>query len=108
MPRPPDIIVVGAGIVGCAVAYELARRGASVQIVDERAAGMGATHAAAGILAPHIEVSSPTPFLDLAVRSLNLFDDFIGRVQADSGISVPYRRTGTLQVATSEEGMREL
>ena len=100
MPRPPDIIVVGAGIVGCAVAHELARRGASVQIVEERTAGMGATHAAAGILAPHIEVSSPTAFLDLAVRSLNLFDDFITRAQADSGISVLYRRTGTLQVAT--------
>jgi glycine oxidase len=69
---------------------------------------MGATHAAAGILAPHIEVSSPTPFLALAVRSLNLFDDFMARVQADSGIAVPYRRTGTLQVATTEEGMREL
>ena len=79
MPRPPDIIVIGAGIVGCAIAYELARRGASVQIVEERTAGMGATQAAAGILAPHIEVSSPTPFLELAVRSLNLFDDFLAR-----------------------------
>jgi glycine oxidase len=108
MPRPPDIIVVGAGIVGCAVAYELARRGASVQIVEERAVGMGATHAAAGILAPHIEMSSPTAFLDLAIRSLNLFDDFIARTQADSGMSVLYRRTGTLQVATSEDGMRGL
>ena len=34
--RPSDVVVVGAGIVGCAVAYELARRGASVQVVDER------------------------------------------------------------------------
>ena len=108
MPRPPDIIVVGAGIVGCAVAYELARRGASVQIVEERTAGMGATHAAAGILAPHIEVSSPTAFLDLAVRSLNLFDDFVARAQTDSGLSVLYRRSGTLQVAVTEEGMRGL
>jgi glycine oxidase len=104
----PDIIVVGAGIVGCAVGYELARRGAAVQIVEERAAGMGATQAAAGILAPHIEVSSQTPFLDLTVRSLNLFDDFIARVQADSGLTVPYKRTGTLQVAVNEEGLREL
>jgi glycine oxidase len=108
MPRPPDIIVVGAGIVGCAVAYELARRGASVQIIEERTAGMGATQAAAGILAPHIEVSSSTPFLELAVRSLNLFDDFMARAQSDSKIPVLYRRTGTLQVATSEDGMRGL
>jgi glycine oxidase len=108
MARPPDIIVVGAGIIGCAVAYELARRGASVQIVDERATGLGATHAAAGILAPHIEMTSSTALLDLAVRSLNLFDDFIARAQADSGLPVLYRRTGTLQVATSEDGMRGL
>jgi glycine oxidase len=108
MARPPDIIVIGAGIVGCAIASELARRGAAVHIVEERTAGMGATQAAAGILAPHIEVSSPTPFLDLAVRGLNLFDDFMARTQADSGITVLYRRTGTLQVATSDEGMREL
>jgi glycine oxidase len=108
MARPPDIIVIGGGIVGCAIGYELARRGASVQIVEERTAGMGATQAAAGILAPHIEVSSPTSFLDLAVRSLALFDDFMARAQADSQIPVLYRRTGTLQVATSEDGMREL
>ena len=108
MPRAPDIIIIGGGIVGCAIAYELARRGASVQIVEERTAGMGATQAAAGILAPHIEISSTTPFLELAVRSLNLFDDFLARTQADSGIPVIYRRTGTLQVATSDDGMREL
>jgi glycine oxidase len=108
MPRPPDIIVVGAGIVGCAVGCELARRGASVQIVDERGTGMGATQAAAGILAPYIEMGSSDAFLKLAIRSLNLFDDFIARTEADSGISVLYRRTGTLQVATTEDGMREL
>jgi glycine oxidase len=108
MARRPEIIVIGAGIVGCAIACELARRGASVQIVEERTAGMGATQAAAGILAPYIEVTSSTPFLDLAVRSLGLFDDFMARTQADSGVPVLYRRTGTLQVATSEEEMREL
>src|SRR5258707_6605748 len=35
--RPSDILVVGAGIIGCSVAYELARRGASVQVLDVRA-----------------------------------------------------------------------
>jgi len=108
MPRPPDIIVIGAGIVGCAIAYELARRGASVQVVEERTAGMGATQAAAGILAPYLEVRAHPAFLALAVRSLGLFDDFVSRVQADGGLSVQYRRSGTLQVAMNEEGLREL
>src|SRR5438094_2788396 len=106
--RPSDIVVVGAGIVGCAVAHELARRGAAVQVVDERPAGMGATQASAGVLAPYIEAREDTPLLDLAVRSFGLFDEFIARTAADSGVSVPYRRTGTLTVASQEDGMRKL
>ena len=108
MSRPTDIIVVGAGIVGCAIAYELSRRGASVQIVEERTAGMGATQAAAGILAPYVEGTSSPEFLSLLVRGLGVFDDFIARVQADGALTAHYRRTGTLQVAVTDEGMHEL
>ena len=102
MSPPPDIIVVGAGIVGCAVAYELARRGASVHVVDGRPVGMGATQASAGILAPYIETQADNPLFDLAVRSLGLYDDFAARVTSESGLAVAYRRTGTLDVATGE------
>jgi glycine oxidase len=105
MGHPSDIIVVGAGIVGCAVAYELARRGASVEMIDERPVGMGATQASAGVLAPYIEAREGSPLLNLTVRSLGLFDEFIARVSADSGIAVPYRRTGTLNVAADEDEM---
>jgi len=108
MARPSDIIVVGAGIVGCSVAYELARRGASVEIVDERPVGMGATQASAGVLAPYIEARESSPLLDLTVRSLGLFDDFVARVSADAGVGVPYRRTGTLDVATTDAEMGAL
>jgi glycine oxidase len=108
MSPPPDVIVIGAGIVGCTVAHELARRGASVQVVDGRAAGMGATQASAGILAPYIEAREENPLFDFAVRSLDLYDDFVARVTSESGLPVEYRRTGTLHVATCESTMREL
>jgi glycine oxidase len=103
-----DIVVVGAGVVGCAVAYELARRGASVEIVDDRPAGMGATQASAGVLAPFVEARSSGALLDLTVRSLDLYDDFVARVQADSGSAVNYQRTGTLDVALNDAQVREL
>jgi glycine oxidase len=106
--RPSDIIVVGAGIVGCAVAYELARRGASVEIVDERPAGMGATQASAGVLAPYIEAREGSPLLDLTVRSLDLYDAFIGHVCEDSGAVIPYRRTGTIDLAATERELDTL
>src|SRR6266849_747518 len=108
MARPSDIIVIGAGIVGCAAAYELARRGASVEIVDERPVGMGATQASAGVLAPYIEAREGSPLLALSVRSLDLFDDLVARVLADGGVAVPYRRTGTLDIATTDAEMRTL
>src|SRR6185295_19322247 len=108
MPRPSDIIVVGAGIVGCAIAHAVARRGASVEIIDERPVGMGATQASAGVQAPFIEAREGKPLLDLAVRSLDLYDAFITRVSAASGIMVPYRRTGTLDVAIDDASLEAL
>jgi glycine/D-amino acid oxidase-like deaminating enzyme len=104
-----DIVVIGAGIVGCATAYELARRGASVEIVDSRhPVGMGATQASAGVLAPYIEARDGNPLLELGTRSLDLFDQFIRRVSETSGIPVVYRRTGTIDVAADESEMETL
>src|SRR5829696_7233117 len=103
-----DIIVVGAGIVGAAIAHELARRGASVEIVDERPVGMGATQASAGVLAPYIEAREGSPLLDLTVRSLALYDEFVATAAADSGLAIPYRRTGTLDVASSDADLQKL
>ena len=93
-----NVTVVGAGVVGCAVAHELASRGAHVRLVDSRGAGRGATGASAGILAPYVE-SHGSSFLRLGLCSLALWDDFILRVRSDSGQPVEYERSGTLQVA---------
>ena len=95
------VTVVGAGVIGCAVAYELARRGARVHVADPRTPGQGATRASAGILAPYIEGHVPS-LLKLGVRSLALYDDFVQRVIADAGIDVEYTRCGTLQVAAAD------
>ena len=106
MARASDILVVGAGIVGCAVAYELARRGASVALVDERSAGAGATQASGGMLAPYSEAAEGSAsLLDLGARSLALFDDFVAALEADSGLSAGYVRSGTLHVARDHESL---
>ncbi|HEY7171565.1 MAG TPA: glycine oxidase ThiO [Vicinamibacterales bacterium] len=105
MAPPSEIVVVGAGIIGCAVAYELARRGATVQIVDDRPAGSGATQAAAGVLAPYVEARHGGPLLELTVRGLDLFDDFVAGVTASGGAAVSYHRTGTLDAALDEASL---
>jgi len=97
-----QVLIQGAGIIGCAVAYELARRGAQVTVIEAREPGQGATQASAGVLAPFIEALEETPLQRLCVESLGLYEPFIERVRQDSGIDVEYRRTGTLEVALDE------
>jgi len=95
------VTVVGAGVIGCAVAYELARRGARVHVADPRTPGQGATRASAGILAPYIEGHDHS-LLKLGVRSLALYDDFLQRLVIDAGTEVEYERCGTLQLAAAD------
>src|SRR5580765_2438962 len=109
LSRSSNILVVGAGIVGCAIAYELTRRGATVQIIDDRLPGMGATQASAGMLAPYTEAKDRNSlFLELAVRSLDLYDEFVASAVTDGGQSVGYNRAGTLEIAGTADRMDEL
>ncbi len=96
------IVVIGAGIIGAAIADDLGRRGVRVHVLEMRAPGRGASQASAGILAPYTEAHDHTPLLDLGTRSLAMFDDFIGGVRERSGRAVDYSRTGTLEVALTE------
>jgi glycine oxidase len=96
------VAVVGAGVIGYAVAFELSSRGAEVVLLDPAGAGQGATLASAGMLAPYIEGHSDD-LLHLGLRSLDQYDGFLARVRADSGRAVESRRCGTLQIARSRE-----
>jgi glycine oxidase len=104
----PEVIVIGAGIVGCSVAYELANAGCRVRILDARQPGQGATRASAGVLAPYIEGHEDSPLRSLGRRSLDLYDQFVARVRADSGQDVVYRRNGTFEVGFTGDEVEHL
>ena len=101
-------IVVGAGVIGCAIARELAVRGDECVVVDDRPLGGGATQASAGMLAPYVEAHEAGPLLELGVRSLEMYDDWIDAVRQGSGVDVEYRRIGTLEVALDPQHAGEL
>lgn len=95
MPAVPDVLVVGAGVVGAAVAWVLARDGHSVQVVDESFAAGGTTAAGMG----HIVVmdDSDAQFA-LTAWSRQLLD----ALEAELPASVELDRCGTLWIARTE------
>jgi glycine oxidase len=104
------VIVVGGGVIGCAIAYHLARRGVPVTVVERGELAGEASGAAAGMLAPLAEAHAPGPFLDLCLASLSLFPSLAAELEAVTGIGIGYERTGTLRVALSaedEDALRE-
>jgi len=102
MPRGSDVVIIGGGIIGCAVARELAHRGARVRLFEARSVAAGATRASAGMLAPYIEAHERGPLFDLAVRSLSMYDAFVAQTADESGLPIEYRRTGSLEIAIDE------
>lgn len=104
MWRQPDVIVIGAGIIGCAISHALARDGAHVLLLDAARPGSGASQASAGVLCPYIEGAPHSPLQALGAESLALYSGFIARVQRDAALDVPFVRNGTLETTDSAEG----
>ncbi|MEO7189751.1 MAG: glycine oxidase ThiO [Vicinamibacterales bacterium] len=103
-----QVIVIGAGIIGAAVAESLATAGAAVTVLDMRGPGLGASQASAGMLTPYIEAEGHRPMLELGARSLSLYDEFIARLLEHSRTPIEYGRAGTLEVALDSDGVDRL
>jgi glycine oxidase len=101
------VIIAGGGLIGCSIAWKLAGRGTSVQVIESARPGMAASHAAAGMLAPLFEAPSPS-FRDLAFASLEQYPQFVAELQRASGIDAELLLTGKLDVAFSDEEFDEL
>jgi glycine oxidase len=99
----PAVVVVGAGIVGCAVAWELGRAGVRVEVVDRHADAREASWAAAGMLAPLAEASGPGPFLELLRAALARFPSLASRLLDETGLAIEYDTKGTVVAALTAE-----
>jgi glycine oxidase len=94
--RTPDIVVIGAGLIGLAIALELNDRGAQVTVVDRGQSLTGASTAAAGMLAAN-DPGNPPELRELSRLSTERYPAFLGRLEALSGIAVPFQTNTTVQ-----------
>jgi glycine oxidase len=102
-----DVVVIGGGVVGLAVARELAQD-QSVLLIERGAAGEGTSWAAAGMLSPQSEADDAGPFFQLSLASMRMFRQFAGDVHADSGIDPEYIEDGVLVLASSDKDLATL
>lgn len=91
-----DILIAGAGIIGLSLALELHTRGAQVVVLERDTAFSHASSAAAGMLAD-LDPHNPPALSALAGLSISLYPEFLRRIEALSGIPVPFQTDTTIQ-----------
>jgi glycine oxidase len=103
-----DVAIAGGGVIGGAIALELARAGLRVGVFDRQQPGQEASWASAGILSPAPENPGMIAMVPLGKASLSLYPEFIARVEEISGKSAGFRPKGTLEALFSRDAKAEL
>ncbi len=98
-----DVIVLGGGIIGCATAWELARRGQAVAVVERGAIGAEASKAAAGILSAQMDLERPGPFFELCQVSRRMYGGWVRELERASRTPVGYHVDGILYLARTKD-----
>ncbi|MFF8590132.1 glycine oxidase ThiO [Streptomyces sp. NPDC015220] len=108
LPRTPDVLVVGGGIIGLVTAWRSAQRGFATAVVDPEPGG-GAAQVAAGMLAAVTELHfGEETLLGLNLASARRYPDFAAELAELTGHDLGYRRCGTLAVALDADDRAHL
>ncbi len=102
------MIVVGGGVMGCAAAWQLAKRGLLVTVLERSVPGAEASSAAAGILGAQLEAHGADAMLELGLRSRALYPRFAKALGDETGIDIGFRKSGILKVALDAKGVKAL
>src|ERR671919_265646 len=100
LPRTASVVVIGGGVVGCSIAYHLARRGQrDVVVLEREAVGSGTTSKAAG----GIRVQFPTETeIRFSLEAIRVFERF----QDEFGVDPGYRKIGYLFLVSEPKHLR--
>ena len=94
-----DVVIVGGGVIGLSIAYELARAGVAPTVLDRAELGRAASWAGAGIISPGSERPTRDPWAGLRTRSAGLYPSWSEALREETGIDNGYRRSGGVDVA---------
>ncbi|MGA9729628.1 MAG: FAD-dependent oxidoreductase, partial [Candidatus Acidiferrales bacterium] len=92
-----DTVIVGGGVIGAAIAFELAGEKQRVLVIDRQEPGREASWAAAGMLSPGPDSPEAVPLVPLGRESLRLYPEFVAAIEEASGKTVGFAREGTFE-----------
>ena len=105
MASNPDVIIVGGGVIGCSIAFHLAKSGARVLVLERGRLGAEASNAASGAIAGR---PGPDAFDRLETQSFQIFQTLAGELRELSGIDPELLKAGRLDAAFTSEEAKEL
>jgi len=100
------VVVIGGGVIGCAIAERLTLERHQVTLLERDQLGCRASGAAAGDLSPHNEETGGVP--EAAARSLQMFPELVARIEKDSRMKVDYHLQDALELAFDEKEAAKL
>lgn len=103
MDQTADVVVVGGGVIGSFIAYELSKAGLEVVVVEKGQVGAEASSAAAGLLVPLHMAEEERALFEFHLDSTQMFPVFVPELEAETGIGVEYIAAGILRVALNAE-----
>jgi glycine oxidase len=103
-----DIVIVGGGIMGGSIAFELAKRKLNVAVLDRQELMHEASWAAAGMLSPAPDCAAAIPVVPLGRASLAMYSKFVDEVEQASAIRTGYRPGGAVIVISGEDAEQEV
>jgi glycine oxidase len=101
--RSKDIVIIGGGVIGCSIAYYLAKKGVKPLIIERKEIASEASCAAAGGLWPQSESNGPGVFLDLCLESKKMFPALSRELEWD----ISFDPAGLLHLIEDEKAMEE-
>ena len=103
-----DVVIIGSGVIGLSLAYELSGRGVRVVVLERGALGQEASWAGAGILPPGNVEGATDPLAKLRAHSCTMYKSWSEQLREETGIDNGYRRSGGLEVAVDEHDVSDL
>ena len=103
MPETADVVVIGAGVVGCSIAYYLAREGASVTVLERDAIGSGASAHATGSLSLLGAEFSPGASFEMARASYAEYPQLVAELESATDMDLLYQRRPSLRLALDDD-----